>query len=56
MMDRWWGWLSWKLPRRLVYFAAIRLMVEATTGKYSHQVVPELLAIDALHRWRWRRP
>lgn len=44
-------WLAWKLPRRLVYFCAIRLMVSATAGKYSGTVVPELTAIDALKRW-----
>lgn len=24
----------------------------ATSGKYSNQVVPELLAMEALYRWR----
>lgn len=26
-------------------------MAHATTGKYENQVVPELLAADALKRW-----
>lgn len=38
-------------PKRLVYFAAIRLGVNATTGKYSTQVVPDLTFMDALKRW-----
>ncbi len=41
----------WILPKRLVYWCAIRVMAYATTGKHSNQVVPELLAMDALKRW-----
>jgi len=50
-MDRICRWLSWKLPKRLIYFCAIRLMANATTGSYSDQIVPELKAMDALKRW-----
>jgi hypothetical protein len=39
------------LPRRVVYFAAIRLFVHATTGKWKQQAVPELYMMDALGRW-----
>lgn len=39
------------LPRWLVYWAAIRLGVNATTGEWSHQNVPELYFTDALQRW-----
>lgn len=41
----------WKLPRKLVYQCAIRVIAHATTGQYSDQVVPELTAMDALERW-----
>lgn len=41
----------WALPEKVVYWSAIRLMANATTGPYSSQVVPELTAIDALQRW-----
>ena len=51
MKDRIWMWAAWKLPRRLVMWCACRLMANATQGKYSGQVVPELLAMDALKRW-----
>jgi hypothetical protein len=44
-------WLAWKLPRRLVYWAAIRLMAHATCGKWSSHPVPQVNIIDALHRW-----
>jgi hypothetical protein len=44
--------LVWRLPRWLVYWCAIRLLAHATTGRYGDQVVPDLLAMDALERWR----
>jgi hypothetical protein len=53
--DRFWMWLAWLLPRRLVYMAAIRMASEATTGPYSFTVVPELTLIDGLHRWQAQR-
>ena len=39
------------MPRWLVYYCAIRLMVSASGSKYPNQVVPELTAMDALKRW-----
>ena len=50
-MDKFWLNLAHKLPKKLVYWASIRLMSNATTGEYSNQSVPELTAIDALRRW-----
>jgi len=44
-------WFVWLLPRWLVYWCSVRLMSEATTGQWGHQVVPELTALDALKRW-----
>lgn len=43
--------LAWMLPRRLVMWAAIRLIAHATTGKYGSVTVPEVTAMDALKRW-----
>ena len=51
MLERATWFLAWRLPRKLVYFATVRLIAHATTGPYSQQVVPELSAIDALRRW-----
>jgi hypothetical protein len=42
---------AWMLPRRLVYWATIRLGAHATQGEHSDQVVPDLNFIDALKRW-----
>ena len=39
------------LPKDVVYFCAIRVMANATTGKYSKQIVPNLKAMTALERW-----
>ena len=47
-------WIAWKLPRRLVMWASVRLMAHATQGEWSSQEVPELLAMDALKRWDTR--
>ena len=50
-----WTAVCWKiacwLPRDIVYLAAIRLGANATTGKWSDQVVPELRFMEAVKRW-----
>ena len=43
--------IAWALPRRVVYWCAVRLMSNGTTGAFSGQVVPDLTAVDALRRW-----
>lgn len=50
-MEKFLIWLSWKMPKELIKWCAIRLMVNATQGQYSNQEVPALLAVDALKRW-----
>lgn len=45
-------WVAYRLPRRVVYFAAIRLGAHATTGEYDTTMVPELKFVDALERWQ----
>ena len=44
-------WFVYKLPKKLVYWSAIRVGANATTGNYSNQVVPELNFMEALKRW-----
>ena len=44
-------WIAWHLPKKLVYWCAIRLISYGTVGKYSNQNVPNLKAITALQRW-----
>jgi len=43
--------LVWRLPVAVVYWCAIRVMANATTGEYSNQIVPDLTAMEALERW-----
>lgn len=50
-MNHLWKKIAWILPKSLVYWVSIRLIANATQGKYSNQIVPELLAMDALERW-----
>lgn len=51
MTDKFFQWLAWRMPRKLVYFCAIRLGAAATTGQYGDTEVPALLFTDALKRW-----
>ena len=44
-------WLANRLPKWVVYFATIRLIAYATTGKYGNTIVPELGAMEAVQRW-----
>ncbi len=43
--------LAWIMPKQLAYWCAIRVMAHATMPPWGDQVVPDLLAIDALKRW-----
>jgi len=54
MMDKICMWIAWRLPKKLVYWAQIRVTCYATQGKYSSQVVPDLTVVDALERWEGR--
>jgi len=45
-------WVAWHLPKSIVKWCAVRLLVNGTQGKYSSQVVPELTGIQALQRWK----
>lgn len=51
MMEKFWLKLAWLMPRKLVYWCAIRLGANATQGEYSNQIVPELNFMDAIKRW-----
>lgn len=49
--ERFWIWLAWSLPRRLVARAFCRVVAHATTGKYGSTVLPELTVTEALRRF-----
>lgn len=43
--------IAWLLPRSIVMWAYIRVVLHATNGKWGNTVVPEVTAMDALKRW-----
>lgn len=59
MLDSTYQKIVSRLPKKIVYFCAIRLMAHATCGKYGDTEVPKLDIITALKRWEddyWPTP
>ncbi len=54
MTEKIWTWIAWHLPRGLVYWSAMMLGVNATTGEFGSQIVPDLTFMDAIKRWEAR--
>ncbi len=52
LIEKFWITLAWIMPKELAKWTAVRVMVNGTTGKHSHQIVPELTCIEALERWK----
>jgi hypothetical protein len=50
-MDRLYRWLEGRLPRCLVKWATMRLIVHDTSREYETTVVPDLSAMEAVRRW-----
>ena len=46
-----WYWLVRRLPKKLVYFSFMHVMVYSTTGKYGNTIVPDLTGMDAIKRY-----
>lgn len=49
--ERLWPRFYSYLPASFVSFCAMRVMVEATTGKYGNTVMFELTAMEAINRF-----
>ena len=49
--NRFWYWLAWAVPKKLVYFCGIRLWCHATQGKHSGVIVGEVRMNAALKNW-----
>jgi hypothetical protein len=43
--------IAFHLPKKVVYFATIRSCAYGTTGEYGDTIVPEVTAMEVLHRW-----
>lgn len=55
-MDRFWMWLAWNLPRRLVYWCAIRVgthePTDLTRGEFiAWEIVPNRTFLDGIRLW-----
>ena len=48
---KFWYWLVACLPKTVVYFCFMHVMVHSTTGKHEKTVVPELTGMDAIKRY-----
>jgi hypothetical protein len=44
-------WVAYRLPKRVLRWAYIRVVAHSTSGKYDTTIVPELGAMDALKRF-----
>ena len=44
-------WLAYRLPRGVVYYAAIRMWAHASTGQWSNVEAPGVTLQEALTRW-----
>lgn len=49
--ERFWRCLAWLLPRRLCYWAFIRIAAEATTTKFRDQEPDNVSIMQALQSW-----
>ena len=49
--EKFWSWLSRRMPRVLVYHCTIRVGVHGTTGKHETTVVPDVTYMEILKRW-----
>jgi hypothetical protein len=49
--EEWAMWLAWRLPRRVAYWATIRVGCHATQGEWSNESPTDLLQYVALQRW-----
>ncbi len=43
-------WLTRRIPRKFLYWIAVRIGAIVTTGEYSDTIVPELTFMEAVKR------
>lgn len=44
-------WFAWQLPRGIVHWAFYRVLLSATSGRYSKTLVPGLPWETVIERW-----
>jgi hypothetical protein len=52
--DRFCLWLSFKLPRRLAYWCAVRVNSAATVGRWGNEFPDQTSVVTALKRWEMK--
>lgn len=50
-MENFWLWLSYRMPKALIYWCALRVAVHATTGEWAREEVDSVSIMVALDRW-----
>lgn len=50
------GFIVELLPRRVVYFATIKVWAFATSGKYGDTLAPEITTAETIERWEKTLP
>jgi len=51
ILDRFWMWLAWRLPKRLVYQCANRVGAHTSTGKLAHKPYPNITFFEVMETW-----
>jgi len=51
LKEDFYNWLAWKLPKKLVYYATVRLIAWGTSGDYSYTNVTSVRAVTVIKRW-----
>ena len=49
--EKYWFWVSKKVPNKLVYFVLIRAWAYATCGKYGTTNATEITMDEVIRRW-----
>lgn len=54
-LDKFYLWLAFRLPRKLVYWCAVRLIAHATTQPAYQNMEPNRIGcMEALDEWKYR--
>lgn len=52
MLDKFFEWLAWKLPKRLAYWTVIRVVTHVSTTSLSYKEMGAITALEAVQEWK----